>query len=174
MPPNSKETELESSNQEASPSAGKNIKIVLVPCCTWKCVLATTSGGVNICKVLWRCLLQQMNSRWKSWKLLQGLVSYKLTAYLFVLNLFLTQWIMTILSKECKPDTFESYNSLALQIFEAFLSISLNVNLSLNQTLLTLVLYVWQTCMIKLILAIFLWGVVFLKSKRILLLICVV
>ena len=114
MPPNSKETELESSNKEASPSAGKNIKIVLVPCCSWKCVLATTSGGVNICKVLWHCLLQQMNSRWKSRKLLQGLVSYKLTAYLFVSNLFLTQWIMTILSKGCKPDTFESYNSLKL------------------------------------------------------------
>ena len=32
VPPDSKETELGSSNQEASPSAGKNTGIVLVPC----------------------------------------------------------------------------------------------------------------------------------------------
>ena len=30
--PDSKETELGSSNQEATPSAGKNTRIVLVPC----------------------------------------------------------------------------------------------------------------------------------------------
>ena len=36
--PNSKETELGSSDQEASPSAGKNIGVVLVPCHTWKCL----------------------------------------------------------------------------------------------------------------------------------------
>ena len=32
MPPDSKETELGSSNQETSPSAGKNTGVVLVPC----------------------------------------------------------------------------------------------------------------------------------------------
>ena len=32
VPPDSKETELGSSNQEASPSAGKNTRVVLVPC----------------------------------------------------------------------------------------------------------------------------------------------
>ena len=33
VPPHSKETKLGSSNQEASsPSAGKNIRVVLVPC----------------------------------------------------------------------------------------------------------------------------------------------
>ena len=45
---------------------------------------------------------------------------------------------MTILSKAGKPDNFESPNSIklsfALQIFEAFIRILLNVNLSLNQT----------------------------------------
>ena len=35
----SKESELENSNQEASPSAVKNTGIVLAICCTWKCVL---------------------------------------------------------------------------------------------------------------------------------------
>ena len=47
-------------------------------------------------------------------KLLQGLVSHELTAYLSVFNLFLTQWIMAILSKVCKPDTCEPHNSLKL------------------------------------------------------------
>ena len=37
---------------------------------------------------------------------------HELTAYLSFFNLFLTQWIMAILSKGCKPDNFESHNSL--------------------------------------------------------------
>ena len=32
VPPDSKDTELGSSDQEASPSAGKNTRVVLVPC----------------------------------------------------------------------------------------------------------------------------------------------
>ena len=32
LPPDRKETKLESSNQEASPSPGKNTGVVLVPC----------------------------------------------------------------------------------------------------------------------------------------------
>ena len=55
-----------------------------------------------------------MSSQWGSQKLLQGLVFHELTAYLYVFYLFLTQWIMTILSKGCKPDNFESHNSLKL------------------------------------------------------------
>ena len=45
-------------------------------------------------------------------KLLQGLVSHELTAYRSVFNLFLTLWIMVILSKGCKPDHVEQHNSL--------------------------------------------------------------
>ena len=50
---------------------------------------------------------------------------------------------MAILSKRCKPDNFELHNSLnlALRIFEVFVRILLNANLSLNQTLLTLLIY---------------------------------
>ena len=48
-------------------------------------------------------------------KLLQGLVSHEFTAYLFVFNLFLTQLIMVILSKGCKPDYFEPHNSVKLR-----------------------------------------------------------
>ena len=63
---------------------------------------------------------------------------------------------MAILSKGSKPDNFEPYNSLnlALKIFEAFVPILLNVNISLNQILLTFLLYVRQTRMTQLILAI--------------------
>ena len=52
LPPDSKETKLGSSNQEVSPSTGKNPRAVLVPCCTWKCVSTAISGGVDICEVL--------------------------------------------------------------------------------------------------------------------------
>ena len=55
-----------------------------------------------------------MSSQWWSQKLLQGLVSHELTAYLSVFDKFLTQWIMAILSKGCKPDIFEPHNSLKL------------------------------------------------------------
>ena len=63
---------------------------------------------------------------------------------------------MAILSKGCKPDNFELHNSLnlALRIFEVFVRILLNANLSLNQTLLTLLIYEKQTWMTQLILAI--------------------
>ena len=47
-------------------------------------------------------------------KLLQGLVSHELTTYLSVFNLFLTEWIMAILSKGCKPDNFEPHTTLKL------------------------------------------------------------
>ena len=40
-----------SSDQEASPSAGKISKAVLGPCCARKCVPTAISGGVDISKV---------------------------------------------------------------------------------------------------------------------------
>ena len=53
----SKEKEFGSSKQEASPSAGKNTGIVLVPCCAWKCVPTSISGSVDISEVPWCHLL---------------------------------------------------------------------------------------------------------------------
>ena len=41
-------------------------------------------------------------------------MSHEVTTYLSVFNLFLTQRIMAILSKICKPDNFEQYNFLKL------------------------------------------------------------
>ena len=49
--PDSKETKLGSSNEEASPSAGKNTRVVLVPCHAWKCVPTAISDGVDIFEV---------------------------------------------------------------------------------------------------------------------------
>ena len=46
-----KENKLGSSNQEASPSAGKTTRIVEVPCSTWKCIPTALSGGVDISEV---------------------------------------------------------------------------------------------------------------------------
>ena len=53
-------------------------------------------------------------SQWGSQKLLQGLMSHEILTYISVFNLFLTQWIMAILSKGCKPGNFEPHNSLKL------------------------------------------------------------
>ena len=61
VPPDSKETKFESSGQDAFQLASKNTRIVLVPCCAWKCVSTAISGGVDISKVPGRYLLQQMS-----------------------------------------------------------------------------------------------------------------
>ena len=63
MPPDSKETKLVISDQEASPSAGKNTRIVLVPYHAWKCFLTAISGSVDISEVPGCHLLRQMSSQ---------------------------------------------------------------------------------------------------------------
>ena len=59
--PDSKETKLVSSDQEAPPSTGKNTGVVLVPCCTWKCAPMAISGGVDIPEVPGCHLLGQIS-----------------------------------------------------------------------------------------------------------------
>ena len=54
-----KKTELGSSNQEASPTAGKNARVVLVPRRVWKCVSAAISNDVDVSEVPGCHLLQQ-------------------------------------------------------------------------------------------------------------------
>ena len=64
-----------------------------------------TDSETTICKVIPGChWVQQISSQCVSRKLLQGLVARELAAYLSVFDLFLTQWIMAILSKGFKPD----------------------------------------------------------------------
>ena len=43
-----------------APSAAKNEGVVLVPCCTWKCVSTVISGDVDISEVPACHLLQQI------------------------------------------------------------------------------------------------------------------
>ena len=63
VPPDSKETEPGNKNQEASPSAGKNTGVVLMPCCTWKCVSTAKSDGVGLSEVPGCNLLRQTSYR---------------------------------------------------------------------------------------------------------------
>ena len=132
-------------------------------CCTWKCVPTVISSGVDISKFPGHHLFWQMSSQWGSQNYFKDwyLMKWQPT---FLFLTILTQWIMVIISKGCKPDNFKSHNSLKLNFtkFEVFIQVLLNVNLSLNQTLLTFLLYMKQTWMTQLILTIFLWGVIFL------------
>ena len=61
MASDSKETELGSSDQQVSLSAGKNTRIVLVPCHTLKCVPTAISGDVDISEAPGCLLLRQMS-----------------------------------------------------------------------------------------------------------------
>ena len=54
-----KKTELGSSNQDASQTAGNNARVVLVPRCVWKCVSAAISNDVDISEFHGCHLLQQ-------------------------------------------------------------------------------------------------------------------
>ena len=62
-----------------------------MPFCTWKCVPAAISGGVDISEVPGCHLLQRKISQQKAQKLIQELVSLELTAYVSVFDLFSTQ-----------------------------------------------------------------------------------
>ena len=75
---------------------------------------------------------------------------------------------MAILSKACKPDNFESHNSLKPSFttnIQGLHSNFVDCNLSLNHTLLTFLLCVRQTWMTQLILAISPWGYLPLIQK---------
>ena len=160
--PNIKETELGSSNQEASPLADKNNRVVLVPCHAWKCVPIAISSGVDVSEVPESHLLGLISSDWGSQKLRWPSVSWT-HSLPFASNLFLTQ-LWPYNKKDVKWVTLNHttlYN-LALPIFEAFIRILLNLNFSLNQTVLTFWLYVRHTWMTQLILAISLLWVIFI------------
>ena len=150
VPSDSKDTELGSSNQEASPSAGKNTGVVLVPCSRME---------VHPYSYFWwyGChLLRQMSSQWGSQKLLQGLVSHELTAYLHIFNLFKLNELWPYYQKHINQIILNrtTIYVLALQIFKDFVWILLIANLSFSQTLQTFLLCVRQAGMTQLILAI--------------------
>ena len=85
--------------REASPSAAKNIRAVLVPCRTWKCVPVAISGGVDIA-VIPRCHCcnrQVLSESKKNYVKDQFLMNSHST--LPFLTLFLTQLIYNINKK---------------------------------------------------------------------------
>ena len=101
---------LEETTHEASPSAGKNTGVVLVPCCAWKSVLTAISSALIFPRSLVIC--------YDRWVLSKGHQSY----YKCLMNsqptfLFFDQFLtyeMAILSKGHKQDNFEPHNPLTL------------------------------------------------------------
>ena len=83
-------------------------------------------------------------------------MSHELTAYLSIFNLFKLNELWPYYQKHINQIILNSITlkGLALRIFEAFIRILLIVNLFLNQTFLTFLLYARQTWMTQLILAI--------------------
>ena len=63
---------------------------------TWKCIPAAISCSVDIYEVLGCHLLRHMSPQRGSQKLLQGLMSHELTAYLSIFNQFKLNEFMTI------------------------------------------------------------------------------
>ena len=100
--------------------------------------------GISV--VLGCQFLRQTKSQWGSQKFLQGSMSCKLTVCILILPLF---WI--ILSYYLKYVNQITLNCTALWVYQ-FTNIFLDANLTLNQTLVTFLLYVRQTTMTQLIL----------------------
>ena len=89
LPPDRKETKLESSNQEASPSPGKNTGVVLVPCFRMEVHSYSYFRWCGYFWGPWCChFLWQISSEWGSQKLFQGLVPHELTVYPSIFNQF--------------------------------------------------------------------------------------
>ena len=77
-------------------------------------------------------LLRQMSSQCGSQKSLQGLVAHELTACISIFNLFKINELWPYYQKHVNQRILNrtTLQSLALQIFEAFVQILLIVNLS--------------------------------------------
>ena len=140
------ESELGNSNQDASPSATKNTGVVLGP-----------SSHTEACSYSYFWWCRYFWDPWLSFDMadefsvrvteIASRIGVSWTHSLpFHFQLILTQSTMAILSKACKPESFESHNSLKLSFTNiwALRSNFVIVNLSLNQTLLTFLLYVRQ------------------------------
>ena len=103
--------ELGSRIQEASPLVGKNAWLVLVPCCTWKCVAHATITAVDIPKVLGCPFFDKWVLSKDHKKYFKDSLSWTYSLTFWCLLLF---WHneMTVLSKVCEPDNLESNNYL--------------------------------------------------------------
>ena len=117
-----------------------------MPCRSWTCVPTAISGGVDISEVT------DYHNRWvlskghknyvKDWCLINSQPTILILTFLKISR-------MAILSKDINQINLNHTTlwNLALPIFEVFIVILLNVNLSLNQTLMSFLLHVKQTWM---------------------------
>ena len=100
--PGSKETEIESSDQEASLLAGKNTEVVLVPC-PWKCVHTAMFGCVDISEVPGCHFLGQVSAELESQNYFK--MGYLMSSQTTSGTRNITE--MVLLSKALKPDNNE-------------------------------------------------------------------
>ena len=108
VPPDSKETKLGNWGQEDSPSVGTSTRVVLVSCCTWKCVPTTISSSVNISKVpgchFLSFVMSTHKNYFKDWCLMKSV-------YLSDFDLFLIQWNGHIIKKCAYQNNIQSGTS---------------------------------------------------------------
>ena len=86
--PDIKENELGRSDQEASPSAGKNIGVVLLPCSRMEMRPYSYFWWRGYFWGLWVSFFTTDEFSVRIHKLFQELVSHDLTAYLSIFHLF--------------------------------------------------------------------------------------
>ena len=165
VPPDCKETELGSSNQEATPSVEKYTRINLVPS---SCMEVHPYSYFWWCGYFWGPWVSFVKADefsvriTKTTSTIGASWTHSLPFYFFSqFNLnelwpYYQKYVNQIILN------LTTLYSLALQKCEAFIRILLIEKLSLNQPLLTLMLYVRQTWMTQLILAISPWEVIFL------------
>ena len=86
----------------------------------------------------------------------------------FVFNLFLTQWIMAILLERCKPDNFQTQNSLKISFMniQGLCSNFVECESFFESNSLDILALWEQTWMTQLILGISLWGTILFNPKR--------
>ena len=96
------------------------------------CIPTAISGGVDISEVPGCYLFQQNSSQWGLQKLLQGLVSHELTAYLSIFNQFKLNELSPYYQRHVNQIILNhtTLESLAFWILEAFIQILLIMDLS--------------------------------------------
>ena len=104
VPPDSTENELGSSDQRASPSAGKSAGVVLVPCSRMEVCPYSYFWGIRATFVT----TDEFSVRVR--KLLKGLESHELTAYLSIFNLFWLNELWPYYQKEVNQITLNRIN----------------------------------------------------------------
>ena len=132
IPPDNKEIKLESSDQEASPLAGKNTGVVLVPCLRMEVRPYSYFRWCGYFWGPWVSFVMTDEFSVRVTKITSGIDVSWTHSLTFCFWPSLTQCIMAMSSKGCKLDNFESHIplKLSLQIFTIFIPILLNMNLS--------------------------------------------